>query len=95
MPRSPRSKLSQRDAQGIADLIPDSQITALLRRAGIKQHQAAAAQHLKHELFPELIFTVVEDAIRLMDYAGKGKKKTVRVEHVREGVQLRYKKRVY
>lgn len=95
MPRSPYTTLLKDEKQNVADMVPGTQIAALLRRAGIKQHQAEAAQYLREEVFPLLICTVVEDAVRLMDYAGRGKKKTVTSFHVREGVKYRFGKRIY
>ncbi len=97
MPRNPSRKKKnappENDAnKSIGDMLPKTQAMKLCRRAGIKQQQTSVTEHLRQETFPELLKTVVRDAIELMDY---GDNKTIQLRHIEKAVQQRYGKKTY
>lgn len=94
MPRKPQNQKDKAkdEAQSIGDMLPATQAVKLCRRAGIKQQQGLVTQHIRNKLFPELLETILKDAITLMDYS---ENKTVQLRHIEKAVQLRYGKKVY
>lgn len=95
MPRSPNpEKASEKRSkpESIGSMLPASQAVKLCRKAGIKQQQGLVTKHIRETMFPNLVETIIKDAINLMDYS---ENKTIQLRHIEKAVQLRYKRRVY
>ena len=90
MPRPPypeKEAAKRSKPESIGSMLPASQAVKLCRKAGIKQQQGVVTTHIRETMFPELLETIIKDAINLMDYS---ENKTVQLRHVEKAVQLRY-----